>query len=320
MIAATARRYGPPEVMRLEDLPTPRPGPGQLLIRVQAFGVTRGDARIRGLEAPRGMALPMRLVFGLTRPRRIIPGREFAGTVEALGPGVSGWQPGSAVLGITDGMTLGAGAQHLTISAQGLIARRPDSLPPPQAAGFFFGALTAADFLIDQAKLTRGERLLINGATGAVGLAALQLARHIGARTTAISSPPNHALAKSLGAEQTADYRRPLPQGTWDVILDIAGTLPWAAAQPLLAPEGRLCLVTADLAALLGANLRPKRGSHRLCAGMVRETPAAILRALSLHAQGALSPQITALPLTQIVEAHRLASSGHKQGAVVVTL
>ena len=320
MIAATARRYGPPEVMTLEDLPAPRPGPGQLLIRVQAFGVTRGDARIRGLDAPRGMALPMRLVFGLTRPRRPIPGREFAGTVEGLGPGVTGWRLGEAVMGITDGLTLGAGAEFLTVSAKGLIARRPDSLTPPQAAGFFFGALTAADFLIDQAALAPGERLLVNGATGAVGLAALQLARQIGARTTALCSPPNHAIAQSLGAVQTADYRRPLPQGPWDVILDIAGTLPWAAARPLLAQGGRLCLVTADLAALLGASLHPRRGSQRLCAKVVRETPQALARALALQAQGALSPQITTLPMAQITEAHRIAGSGHKTGSVVVTL
>lgn len=318
MIAATARRFGPPEVMRLETLPDPVPGPGQLLIRVQAFAVTRGDTRIRGLEAPPGMALPMRLAFGPLRPRRIIPGREFSGLVQALGPGVTGWAPGDPVMGLTDGMTMGAGAEMLTVKASGLIARRPATLSPEQAAGFFFGLLTAADFLIDQARLQPGEHLLINGATGAVGVAALQLARHLGARITAVASAPNNALAQSLGADETADYARPLPPGPWDVILDIAGTLPWPVARPLLAPGGRLCLVTASLGALLGATLRPRRQTHRLCAGVVRETPQALARALALHQAGAFTPQITTLPMTQITEAHRRAGSGHHPGSMVV--
>lgn len=320
MIAATARRFGPPEVLRLETLPDPVPGPGQLLIRVQAFAVTRGDTRIRALQAPPGMALPMRLAFGPFRPRRIIPGREFSGTVEAIGPGVTGWAPGEAIMGLTDGLTMGAGAELVTVSAKGRIARRPASLGPEQAAGVFFGLLTAADFLIDQARLKPGEHLLINGATGAVGVAALQLARHLGARITATASPPNHALARALGAHDTADYTRPLPPGPWDVILDIAGTLPWPAARPTLAPGGRLCLVTAGLGALLGATLRPNRGPHRLCAGIVKETPQAISRALALHQAGAFTPQITALPMDHIQEAHRRAGSGHHPGAMVVTL
>lgn len=128
MRAATARRYGPPGVMAIETLPRPRPGPGEILVRVAAFGVTRGDARIRGLEAPPGMALPMRLVFGLTRPRRPVPGREFAGTVAGLGPGVMGWGIGDAVFGITDGLRLGAGADYLTVKAGGLVLPRPETL------------------------------------------------------------------------------------------------------------------------------------------------------------------------------------------------
>lgn len=319
MFAATARRFGPPEVMRLETLPDPVPGPGQLLIRVQAFAVTRGDTRIRGLEAPPGMALPMRLAFGPLKPRRIIPGREFSGTIVALGPGVTGWEPGEPVMGLTDGLSMGAGAERLTVSATGLITRRPATLSPKQGAGFFFGLLTAADFLIDQARLQPGERLLINGATGAVGVAAIQLARHLGARITAVASPPNHALARNLGADETADYSRPLPTGPWDVILDIAGTLPWPAARTALAPGGRLCLVTASLPGVLGATLRPYRGPHRLCAAIVKETPQAMARALALHQAGAFTPQVTTLPLAEIIEAHRRAGSGHHPGSLVVT-
>lgn len=319
MIAATARRYGGPEVMRLESLPDPVPGPGQVLVRVAAFCVSRGDARIRGLEAPGGMAPLMRLAFGLTRPRRIVPGREFAGTVAALGAGTSGWSLGDPVFGVTDGMRLGAGAELVAVKADGLILPRPATLSEDQAAAFAFGGLTAADFLIDQMRLQPGERLLVVGATGAVGSAAVQIGAHLGARVTALASAPNLDLARALGAAEARDYRQGPPPGPFDAILDIPGVLPWPAARAHLAPSGRLGLVTATLAAQIGATLHPRRGPHRLCAGITLETRGALERLIALHAAGGYTPLLGAvLPMEQIVQAHRLASGGHKRGNVVV--
>ncbi|WP_417628179.1 NAD(P)-dependent alcohol dehydrogenase [Pararhodobacter aggregans] len=319
MQAATARRYGGPKVMAIEVLPRPEPGPGQVLVKVAAFGVTRGDARIRGLDVPRGMGPMVRAFFGWTRPRRPVPGREFSGAISALGPGVSGWSEGEPVLGITDGMTMGAGAEYCVVTASRMLARRPATLTEAEAAALPFGLMTAADFLIDQMALQPGERLLVNGGSGAVGLAALWLGAHLGAEATGIASPANHAAMQDAGAHRTADYARPLPPGPYDAILDVAGTLPYAKAAPLLAPNGRLGIVTADLAGQIGAGLRSKRGGHRLCAGVIKETPAALNRVQALHAQG-YRPAVTTLPLAEIVEAHRLASSGHKRGNVVVTL
>lgn len=319
MIAATARSYGPPEVMRLETLPDPVPGAGQVRVQVAAFGVTRGDARIRGLDAPRGMALPMRAVFGLTRPRRPVPGREYAGVVDALGTGVTRWSRGDAVFGITDGMTLGAGAERVVVRADGLIRPRPATLSEDQAAAFCFGGLTAADFLIDQMALRAGERLLVIGATGAVGSAAVQIGAHLGTRVTAVASGPNLDFARALGAEVAVDYRTGLPPGPFDAILDIPGLLPWPAARAHLAPGGRLGMVTAALAPQIGAMLRPQRGAQRLCADVTRETGAALDRLLALHAAGAYTPVLGAvLPMAEIVTAHRLASAGHKRGNMVV--
>lgn len=321
MLAATARRYGPPSVMALETLPRPDPRPGHLLIRVAAFGVTRGDARIRGLDAPRGMALPLRGVFGLTRPRRPVPGREFAGTIAALGADVTGWPVGQEVFGITDGMSLGAGAEYLTLRATGLIRPRPATLSPQQAAAFAFGGLTAADFLMDQIGLRAGERLLVLGATGAVGSAAVQIAAQLGAQVTAVCSAANHDLARSLGADSVADYRSAIPPGPFDAILDLPDVLPWPQARAHLAPGGRLGLVTASLTAQLGAMLRPRRGTYRLCAGVTQESGAALDRLLALHVNGGYTPLLGAvLPLDQIVQAHTLASGGHKRGNVVVSL
>ena len=309
MKAATARTYGPPEVVRLETLPDPVPGPGQVLVRVAAFGVTRGDARIRGLEVPAGMGPLVRAVFGFTRPRRVVPGRDYAGAVAALGPGVTGWDVGDPVFGITDGMTMGAGAERVAVKARGLIFRRPDSLTAEEAAGFLFGGLTAADFLIDQMAVRAGERVLVIGASGAVGGAAVQIAAHLGARVT----------ARRFGAQEVADYAQGLPPGPFDAILDTPGALPWPAARALLATGGRLGMVTAGLGAQLGATLRPRRGGLRLCAGMVRESRAAVGRLLAILAAGGYRPDLGAvLPMSEVVQAHRLAGSGHKRGNVVV--
>lgn len=319
MQAATARHYGGPEVMAVESLPRPRPGPGQLLIRVEAFGVTRGDVRIRGLDVPKGMAPILRLVFGLTRPRQPVPGREFAGAVAAWGDRVTGWAEGDAVMGITDGMRMGAGAEYCLVGAGNLVLPRPESLSPPQAAGYFFGMLTAADFLIDQCHLKPGERLLVHGASGAVGTAAVWLGAHLGAEVTAVCTAANHALVRSLGAAHLHDYRTGMPSGQFDVIFDIPGKLPYPKALPLMPEGARLAMATADLLPQLGATLRPRRGPHRLAAGIVKETRETLVRALGFHAQG-YSPEVTTFPLAEVVEAHRLASSGHKRGNVVVTL
>ncbi len=318
MRAATARRYGPPEVVQIETLPRPEPGPSEVLVKVAAFGVTRGDTRIRGLDVPHGFGPMVRLGFGLTRPRHPVTGREFAGEVVALGKGVTGLRIGDAVFGLTKGMTMGAGAEYCVAPVERVLPR-PDTLTELEAAAFPFGGLTAGDFLFDQAQLQPGERVLVNGATGAVGSAAVQIARHHGAHVTATASAANLEFARELGAQEAVDYARATPQGPFDVIFDIAGTLPYQRARPMLAPGGRLCLVSADIADMLGASLRPRRGAHRLCAGMVKEKPEALARLLAIHAAGGYRPRIgTTLPFAQIVAAHRLASSGHKRGNVVV--
>jgi len=317
MRAAACRRYGPPEVVILTTLPRPDPGPGAVLVRVQAAGVTTGDARLRAASAPRGMALLLRLAFGLTAPRKPVPGREFAGIVVATGPGVTGFAPGDAVFGVTPGLRLGAHAGYLTLPANGLLRPLPATLNPVEGAAFCFGGLTAADFLLDQMALSSGARLLVVGATGAVGSAAVQIAHHHGAQVTALASAGNLVLAQELGAHRAMDYREGLPGGPFDGILDVPGVITGAQATTLLAPGGQLGRVTATLGQTLGAAMRP---SGAVRAGVVRETPGALDRLLALHGAGAYRPLVGAsLPFEQIVAANALASGGHKRGNVVVT-
>ena len=320
MKAAICRRYGPPSCVTVEDVAQPSPRPGEVLVAVEAAGLTLGDARIRGARAPGGMGPMIRLVFGLRGPRRQVLGREYAGRVVALGAGVERFRVGDAVFGITDGMRMGAHAEFVPVKQTGLILPRPATLSVPEAAAFFFGGLTAADFLLDQCALQPGERLLVVGATGAVGSAAVQIAHHHGAHVTALASAANLDLARELGADVALDYRTATAPGPFDVILDVPGLMPDALAR--LAPGGRLGLVTADLASMLGAMLRPGRaGGRRLCANVIKETRQAMARLIALHDAVAYRPLIgSSMTFSEIALAHAQADSGHKRGNLVIEM
>lgn len=306
--------YGGPETVLLEDAPIPSPGPGDLLIRVRAAPVTAGDARMRSGRVPRGLATMLRLAIGWKRPK-VAPGWAFAGEVAALGPDTTGFTEGQRVFGLK-GFKGGAHAEYLTVRADGPVLPLPDSLSYEQGAAFFFGGLTAAEFLIDRAKLAPGERILIAGATGSVGSAAVQIARHLGATVHATASPTNHALARKLGAVEVTDYRSGPPKGPFDVILDVMGSLGWTGAEPLLAPSGRLILITADLWEMLTSSF-----NRRFLTGTSKEDLASMRRLVELHAKGGYTPVVgPVLPFTQLSEAHRIAESFHKPGNLVVTM
>lgn len=311
--------YGGPETIALTDAPIPTPGPGEVLIRVRAAPVTAGDARIRSGRVPRGLGLLLRLAIGLRRPR-VAPGWAFAGEVAALGPGVTTFSEGQRVFGLT-GFRGGAHREYLVIEASGTILPLPDTLSFAEGAAFFFGGLTAVEFLIDRARLAPGERLLVAGATGAVGGAAVQIGRHGGATVLATASPANHALARSLGATEVTDYRKGTPPGPFDVIVDVMGTLGWRGARPLLAPGGRLVLITADLTQMIGCALRPKRDGRQLLTGTNKDDLSAMRRLMDLHLAGGYRPVVgPVLPFADLARAHAIAESFHKPGNVVVVM
>lgn len=306
--------YGGPETIVLDDAPIPTPGPGELLIRVRAAPVTAGDARMRSGKVPRGLGLMLRLAIGWSRPR-VAPGWAFAGDIAALGPGVTGLTEGQRVFGLK-GFKGGAHAEYLTLRANGPVLPLPDTLTYEQGAAFYFGGLTAAEFLIDRARLARGERLLVAGATGSVGSAAVQIARHLGATAAATASPANHALARELGATVVTDYRTGPPKGPFDVILDVMGSLGWKGAEPLLSPKGRIALITADLSEMLGSAL-----NRRFLTGTSKEDLPSMRRLVELHRTGGYTPVVgQTLPFAQLAEAHRIAESFHKPGNLVVTM
>lgn len=319
MQAARITAYGAPDVIVFDTVPVPRPKSGEVLVRVHAAPVTAGDARLRSGNVPRGMGLMLRLAIGLRRPR-VAPGLSFSGEVAALGTDVTNFTLGQRVFGIK-GFKGGAHAGYVTINAKGLILPLPDSLTHSEGAAFFFGGLTAADFLLDKAKLRQGERVLVAGATGAVGSAAVQIAAHMGAQVTATASAQNLDLARQLGAGTALDYRAGPVQGQFDVIVDVMGTYLWARAQPLLALGGRLCLITSDMASLLGAILRPNRKGQRIYSGTSGETRAKMQRLLDLHLSGGYRPVVgQTLPFAQLARAHQIADTFHKVGNLVVLM
>jgi NADPH:quinone reductase-like Zn-dependent oxidoreductase len=233
MKAAVYRQYGSPDVIELTEVPTPTPKAHDVLIQVQATTVTAADWRARSLQLPKGFGFMGRLVFGIAKPRQPILGAELAGVIVAVGKDVSRFKVGEQVFAFTD-FAMGCHAEYVCMPETGSLAPIPANLPLDEAAALSFGGTTALVFL-KKAKIQKGDRVLINGASGAVGTAAVQLAKHFGADVTGVCSTGNIELVKGLGADRVIDYtRREVLQAgdTYDIILDAAGTLPFSRTVP----------------------------------------------------------------------------------------
>lgn len=313
MRAAVFDRYGPPEVVRVAEVPRPVPRAGEVLVRVRAAAVTSADSRVRGARFPSGFAVFARLAFGVLRPRRRVLGGAFSGEVEAVGAGVHGIAPGDEVCGMT-GAKLGAHAEYLAVPAKKL-ARKPPTVSHDDAAGVLFGGTTALFFLRDKASVGPDTSVLVNGASGAIGTNAVQLAKHLGATVTGVTSAANAELVAGLGAKQVIDYtNHDLASTTdrFDVVLDTVGNLSIPSGRRLLSPDGVLLLAVAGL----GDTLRA-RGN--VVAGVSPERVEDFEFLLKLVADGELTVVIDRThDLRDIGEAHRRVDSGRKVGNIVV--
>jgi NADPH:quinone reductase-like Zn-dependent oxidoreductase len=322
MKAITCSRYGGPEVLQVTELPKPTPKPGEVLIKVRATTVTSGDWRVRSMNVPSGFGTLARLALGLSGPRQPILGTELAGDIEAVGAQVTDWKVGDAVFAFC-GAKMGCYAEYKCIPAQGMLARKPANLTYEQAAALSFGGTTALDFF-RRGKLQSGEKLLINGASGGVGTAAIQIAKHMGAEITAVCSAANAQLVRSLGADHVIDYTQQdfVKSGaTYDVIMDTAGTAPLRRCRPALKAGGRLLLVLAGMGDTLGGLWASMTSPHKVIAGPASELLADLHTLSALAEAGALTPPIDrSYTLDQIVEAHRYVDQGHKKGNVVITM
>lgn len=310
--------YGTPDVLQFKDVEKPSPKDNEVLIKIHASTVTTGDCRLRECRVPKGFWLPTRLAFGLLKPRRSIAGMEFSGEVESVGKRVSQFKTGDRVCG-TAGMSLGANAEYICLAETKPLVKLPEDVTYNDAAAIMFGGFTALHFLRDAAKVTRGQTVLVNGASGAVGTTAVQLAKYYGAEVTGVCSGANIALVRSLGADQVIDYTKDnfINNGKrYDIIIDAVGNLSLSLCAKSLSEQGKLILIVADLL----TNLQSAVNKQLIC-GVATESKAALSLLLELVDSGVLKPVIDRVyPLQETAEAHRHVDKGHKRGSVVISV
>lgn len=323
MYAYTYTEYGSPDVLNYVELPTPTPKANEVLIRVCATTVSAGDWRARSLTVPAGMGLIARLVFGFNRPRKTVLGTELSGIVESVGADVVAFQPGDAVIGFP-GAGFGGHAEYITMPADGKVIRKPENLTFEEAAAIPFGATTAYDFLINKGKLRAGERVLINGASGSVGSACVQLAKHFGAEVTGICSASNADLVRDIGADRVIDYNTEdfAKEGPlYDIVVDTVGTAPWARTRHALVPNGRILLIAGGTSDMIFGWLKARLRGKRLVGGVASESVDILRKVVDLAADGSFHPVIDrSFDFSQMIAAHAHVDTGHKKGNVVVTI
>ncbi len=314
--------FGPPEVVRLAEVPMPHVGDRDVLVRIAATTVSSADWRIRAHAMPRGFGLLSRLALGFFKPRRAILGTELSGTVVEIGKAVTRFRPGDEVVGYP-GAGLGCHAEYRAMPEDGPLIAKPAALSHDEAAALSFGGSTALHFLRDKGGLRQGQSIVVMGASGSVGSAAVQIARHLGAIVTGVCSGPNADLVRGLGAHHVIDYTAGDWQRTgsrYDVILDTIGFETIGRARNALHPDGRFLMVAADLPQML-ATMLPSLDRRKAVSGMAPERTQDMQFLADLADNGAFRPLVErTYPLEHIAEAHRHVESRRKRGNVVVAI
>jgi NADPH:quinone reductase-like Zn-dependent oxidoreductase len=319
MKAAVFRRYGPPEILTIEDVEKPVPKDNEVLVRVHMTTVCTIDWRFRSGK-PFFFIRPM---IGFLRPKKVsILGLEFAGTVEQMGAKAARFAVGDRVFGST-GLRMGAHAEYVSVPENKGLAKTPDGITDEQAAAIPFGGISALHFL-RRAKISAGQKVLIYGAAGSVGAWTVQLAKHFGAHVTGVCSTANLALVKSLGADSVIDYTREdfsKDGPIYDVVFDAVGKTHARQSLRALKRGGSYVLVGANLSAILGAVRLRLTGAGQAIGGMARVQPGDFDLLANPVATGAIRPVIgRRFAFHDIAEAHRYAQSGHKRGNAVVII
>ena len=322
MTAAVYRRFGPPEVVRLEQRPVPAPQSGEVLIRVHASTVSVADHRARARDVPRGLDLIAAAGIGLFRPKHHVLGMDAAGVVEAVGAGVTGFTAGDRVIAMM-GAGFGGHAEYVCVPADGAITRAPADLTHEEAVTLVFGGITAQGFL-SQVSIGPGTTVLVNGASGAVGTAVIQLARRLGAQVTAVTSGPNAELVTSLGADRAIDHTRQdftANGARYDVIVDGVGNAAFERVEASINPGGALLLVICDLRGMLRSRGQSRRSGKLVTWDVGKPGAPELAQLVSLAESGHYRPVIDrTYDLADIVEAHRYVDTGRKRGNVVLRI
>jgi NADPH:quinone reductase-like Zn-dependent oxidoreductase len=330
MRAMVYTEFGPPDVLKLKQVEKPAPNDREILVRVHATPVGYGDIITRNFRNsfPHRFNMPFLFwllaltEFGFRKPKRQILGAEFAGVIEATGPEVTRFKTGDPVFGYR-GSQMGANAEYLCMPEAGMVAIKPANMSYEEAATIPYGALTALN-LLRKVNVRPGHKVLINGASGGIGSAAVQLAKHFGAEVTGVCGTPRVEFVKALGADTVIDYTQEdfTQRGeTYDLIFDILGKSSFARCQPVLNPDGVYLLASFKMKHLFQMLWTSLSGDKRVICALSMEKPEDLLVVKELVEAGKLTSVIDRrYALEETVEAHRYVEAGLKQGHVVITM
>ena len=325
MRAIVCTDYGPPDVLQLADVLKPVPKDNEVLVRIRATTVSAADCELRRFDFAPWIWVPIRLSFGIRRPRQPVLGQELAGDIESVGKDVRSLRKGDRVFSAT-GIGLGAYAEYICLRENpqtGAIATMPANLSYEEAAAVPYGGGEASQFL-RKANVRSGQRVLVNGAGGSFGTFAVQLAKVLGAHVTAVDSAPKLEMLRAIGADRVIDYSQEdftgSPQ-TYDVIFDVVRNTPSGRMTRLLTENGCLLMANPGFLQIVRALWASRGSKKRVVFGASSGTSEDLAYLRGLVEAGRLHPVIDRrFPLEQMVEAHRYAETGQKIGNVVVVV
>jgi NADPH:quinone reductase-like Zn-dependent oxidoreductase len=331
MKAVVYTEYGPPDVLQLQEVEKPTPKDNQVRIRIYATLVAYGDVIVRNLRnislrefhMPEPFWIINRMIFGFSKPKITILGSELAGEVEAVGKDVKRFKNGDQVFGYV-GQSMGANAEYVCMPEDGMVTIKPANMTYAEAAAVPFGAIVALN-LLRKGSIQPGQKVLVNGASGGIGSAAVQLAKHhFGAQVTGVCSTPRLELVRYLGADKVIDYTKEnftTSGETYDVILDILGKSSFSRCKSVLSQNGRYLLASFKMKQVFQMLWTSMIGSKKVICAMAPEKIQDLIFIKELIEAGKIKAVIDRrFPLEQTAEAHQYIESGLKKGHVVITV
>ncbi|HNW81555.1 MAG TPA: NAD(P)-dependent alcohol dehydrogenase [bacterium] len=329
MKSVVCTKYGPPEVLQIKEVEKPAPKDNEVLIRVHAASVNYGDLIARNFKdvTPSKFNMPMllwiisKLVFGLRKPRIKVLGSEFSGEIESVGVNVKKFKQGDKVFGYL-GAGMGAYAEYICLPETGCLAIKPENISYEEAAAVSYGAIMALP-LLKKVNLKPGQKILINGASGSIGSAAVQIAKHFGAEVTGICGTPRLEFVKTLGADKVIDYtKEDFTQNgeKYDVIFDILGKSSFSQNKNSLNENGIYLLASFKTKQLFQMLLTSISGGRKVICSIAPGSLNDLILVKELIEEGKIKTIIDKrFPLEQTAEAHRYVEEGNKKGSVVIT-